>query len=195
MGLPRIVLFSLLARCCPRFLQHHGAALFTLACPCSPRHVDSACQNQRRSRGYESTNFQDCRYAVFWKVICFFTAFVPKTLIWVCTTCLGFHYIMETAEIVEQVLGCMSMIFILGIDEMIMSTLTTSATKHIMGSIVFFSVFKENEEVPARPRPIGRNTVFSSLFWCILLPKRALLVVVILCIFLARYYYDHRHWE
>lgn len=130
-----------------------------------------------------------------YKVSCFIFVFVPKAILWCCTTSLGFHFIMETAGIVDQVLGCMSMIFILSIDEMIMSNLTTSATKHIMDNIQFLATFETNPDgvSDGEVSSFSPSSLLSLKFWAVLFPKRAVLVVVLQVLFTAKYYWTACH--
>merc|ERR1712159_809720 len=67
-----------------------------------------------------------------WKCINFIFVLLPKILLCHYVLLEGTLLLMDTAGIMDMVLGAMSMGFVLSIDEIIFSTITSIPTKHIM---------------------------------------------------------------
>jgi len=98
---------------------------------------------------------------------------------------------MESAGIVEQVLGAMTMDFILNIDEMLFDALGSAATKRIMGELGSFTNPELNPDENHEHIESARNGNFSALR-CgaakLCIPRRLLYTLAALFIFEARYY-------
>lgn len=128
---------------------------------------------------------------IWWKVIYFFTIVVPKSLLLYNVCWMGLRFLMESAGIVEQVLGAMTMDFILDIDEMLFDALGSEATKRIMGDLEGFANPEYNAGDHDDHVENARNGNFSAIRWgaaklCI--PRRLLYTMAALLIFEARYY-------
>merc|ERR1711879_96792 len=79
-----------------------------------------------------------------WKIVNLLFVVVPQFLLWFIVCWEGFRLLMETSAILDLVLGAMSLTFVLSLDEMVLSSLGTSATKYLMNSIEPY--YPEGEE-------------------------------------------------
>mmetsp|Transcript_104254 Transcript_104254/g.270240 ORF Transcript_104254/g.270240 Transcript_104254/m.270240 type:complete len:463 (+) Transcript_104254:173-1561(+) len=132
-----------------------------------------------------------------WKIMNFVFVFLPKCWIWWTLTSVGFHFLMETAGIVELVVNCMALTFILSIDEMVFEKLATVAAKHIMNSLQdkpLFELPDEENEVDESSLQRFQADEFGHHRWkllCLVLPKRLLIILGVLAFFTCRYYYQY----
>lgn len=128
-----------------------------------------------------------------WKVANFVCVFLPKLFIWWTLTSSGMHFLMETAGITDLVVNCMALTFVLSIDEMIFEKLMTTAARHIMSSIEDLPLFDEPMEETQ-----GNDEILRQYFreehgqrWrliSLVIPKRLLIVIVCLILFICKYY-------
>mmetsp|Transcript_32993 Transcript_32993/g.94780 ORF Transcript_32993/g.94780 Transcript_32993/m.94780 type:complete len:463 (+) Transcript_32993:201-1589(+) len=132
-----------------------------------------------------------------WKFANLAFVFFPKLYIWWTLTSGGVHFLMETAGIVDLVINCMALTFVLSIDEMIFSRLLTVASRHIMANLEDLPMFDEPEferqadEVTLQ-RFMEKEYGSSKLnVLCFVVPKRFLLIVVLLVLFVTKYYYEY----
>lgn len=132
-----------------------------------------------------------------WKIMNFFFIFCPKCWIWWTLTSCGFHFLMETAGIVDLVVNCMALTFVLSVDEMVFEKLATVAAKHIMGALQDKPLFPEpDEESEADHHSLLRFQIdeFGHNYWRLLwlvIPKRLLLILGVLGFFVCKYYYQY----
>mmetsp|Transcript_130890 Transcript_130890/g.407005 ORF Transcript_130890/g.407005 Transcript_130890/m.407005 type:complete len:445 (-) Transcript_130890:317-1651(-) len=141
-----------------------------------------------------------------WKAICFCTILLPKALLWLFVFWEGTCLLLETSAIVDQVLGAVAMTFVLSIDEMALDTLGTIASKHIMTNLEPFPVHgsdrdsmpKGADELLSR---VANKSSHSSLkvAFSVLVPKRLMLVIVLMFLAVAKYYHKNcysteGHW-
>merc|ERR1712008_58363 len=126
-----------------------------------------------------------------WKVLYCIVIVVPKSLLLYNVCWMGLHFLMESAGIIDQVLGAMTMDFILDIDEMLFDMLGSAATKRIMEDIGGLKNPECNPEDHSEHIENARNGNVSGIRWgaaklCV--PRRLLYTLVGLFIFEARYY-------
>merc|ERR1740123_1708197 len=126
-----------------------------------------------------------------WKVFVTIVIVIPKCILLYNVCWMGLRFLMESAGIVEQVLGAMTMDFILDIDEMLFDMLGSEATKRIMGDLETFTNPDVNPNEIDEHIEDARNSKFSAFRWgaaklCI--PRRLLYTLAALFIFEARYY-------
>jgi len=126
-----------------------------------------------------------------WKVFVTIVIVIPKCILLYNVCWMGLRFLMESAGIIEQVLGAMTMDFILDIDEMLFDTLGSEATKRIMGDLETFTNPDVNPNEIDEHIEDARNSKFSAFRWgaaklCI--PRRLLYTLAALFIFEARYY-------
>lgn len=133
-----------------------------------------------------------------WKFINLLCIFIPKVLLWYAVTSAGFRFLMETAGIVDLVVNAMALTFVLSIDEMIIERFGTVATKHMMERLEAWPLFDtDREETESMEEAYERHceeetdsTAFlgDCKLLVLLLPKRLLFVVLLMVIFMIKYY-------
>jgi len=67
-----------------------------------------------------------------WKISNFLFIVIPKLLIWVLILIAGTNFLFNTADIVDLVLNSLAMCFILDLDELILTRLTSVAQKYVL---------------------------------------------------------------
>jgi len=133
-----------------------------------------------------------------WKIANIVFVFLPKAFIWWSLSSSGFHFLMETAGIVDLVVNCMALTFILSIDEMCFERLATQASKYIMSNLKDIELRDlqpaahpserslltkyHNEELTGSRKKIWKVVMF-------VLPKRLLFVGLLMALFVGKYYY------
>jgi len=126
-----------------------------------------------------------------WKVFYFIILVIPKSLLLYNVCWMGLRFLMESAGIIEQVLGAMTMDFILDVDEMLFETLGSAATKRIMGQLQGFANPDFNPEANNDHIENARNGNFSFIRWGAVrlsIPRRLIYTLIALFIFEVRYY-------
>merc|ERR1719203_2275708 len=102
---------------------------------------------------------------------------------------------METAGIVDLVVNCMALTFVLDIDEMCFNRLATAATKHMLEELEDLPLFDvQMEEGMTDQQVVERyeRDEFGSGRWKIfsmVLPKRLLTILGLMVLFICKYYY------
>jgi len=133
-----------------------------------------------------------------WKLVNFLVVFLPKISIWLILVNSGFHFLMETAGIVDVIMNAMALTFILNLDEMVFVTLTTVAVQHMVDNTEDMPLFEESiledeeeDQILLRYEQdeLGRNKYKS--FLNILVPKRLLTCIVLMPVFLFKYYWSN----
>jgi len=130
-----------------------------------------------------------------WKVLNFLVIWMPKFLLWLALAATGFHYLMETADIVDMVVNAMALTFVLDIDEMVFARLTTSVTQHIMAQLEDMPLYDLSEEddetdnevlerFEREEKGFGRWRKLSLIF-----PKRLATILCLQVIFMWLYYF------
>jgi hypothetical protein len=134
-----------------------------------------------------------------WKIVNVIIILVPKSFLWLVVVWEGFRFLMETAGIVDLVMGSMAMGFVLSIDEALMSCLANGLTRHIMGALTEVPNFKDPAEgvegsddeilqAIGIPVPISFQRQFSLAF-----PRRLIVVAILLLANIWRYYFINCH--
>merc|ERR1719343_1114368 len=98
-------------------------------------------KEQREWTELELVKFKVCGMPLLWKFLNFLFIALPKSLIWWTLSTSGIHFLMETAGIVDLVVNCMALTFILQVDEMIFERLATVAAKYIMANLEDMPLF------------------------------------------------------
>lgn len=129
-------------------------------------------------------NFQVAGMSHLWKLINICTVLVPKVFLWVFVVWQGFILLMESAGILDLVLGSLAMSFICSIDEMILSSLSSKAARHIMDSLDPFEVVDHGHQ---------KRTTLQLLWFTF--PRRLALVICITVFFITKYYMRKCRWD
>eukprot|EP00928_Gymnodinium_smaydae_P048934 TRINITY_DN32786_c0_g1_i1.p1 TRINITY_DN32786_c0_g1~~TRINITY_DN32786_c0_g1_i1.p1 ORF type:complete len:474 (-),score=69.83 TRINITY_DN32786_c0_g1_i1:25-1446(-) len=151
----------------------------------------------RGSRELDRVRFQVAGMTGAWKMTTMLLIVMPKVALWWYLTSVGFHFLMETAGIVDVAVNAMVMMFILRIDDVMLSLLGTEVSRHIMrnlheGQLAFGSERDETDaEALARLEQKERFS-FAVLvdlrFYFMLVPLRLAMVIAMMLLFLANYY-------
>jgi len=131
---------------------------------------------------------------MMWKIANVCLVVLPKLLLWILLVFSGFHFLMETAGIVNVIMNSMALTFILGLDELVFDVLTSAPVKHMMGNLEEFPLFSYDElEADSDDSLLKRyNETEISRDWKKVLttffPRRLLVVSIMLPIFIFKYY-------
>lgn len=134
--------------------------------------------------GLDFVKFRVAGMPRYWKVINALIVCFPKCFLWWFVVWQGFILLMETAGIIDLVLGSLAMGFICSIDEMILSSLASKAARYVMNSIEPWEVH-------------GGGQVDGSLLhiaWFIF-PRRLALCVGITAAFVTKFYLRKCRWD
>lgn len=132
----------------------------------------------------EHVKFKVAGMSRAWK--CFTLCFIVAPKLYICHNVLlqGIILLMDTSGIMDQILGAMSMTFIIGIDEMVYSIFASSATKHIMEHICqHWSNARLKEILDGNQFPQGKRC--QPLIY---VPRRFLYVCVTMFAYVFYYY-------
>jgi hypothetical protein len=140
-------------------------------------------------------NFHISGMPLTWKILNVVIVLVPKVLLWAIVVWEGFRFIMETAGIFDLVLGSIAMSFILSIDELVLDCLGTSVSRHIMADLTDHPLFEDPgnaSTVDDSQDVLDKVGVPLPLSWwemfCLVIPRRLFVTIVLLCINRMRYY-------
>jgi len=122
-----------------------------------------------------------------WKIFYLIFVVIPKMFLLWSVCWMGMRFLMETAGIIDLVLGAMTMDFILQLDELLYESLGSAATKHIMEELNGY-VYDEtdNEDQLSNERSGGANAKWGVVKLTV--PRRLLFTLFALAIFVYRYY-------
>eukprot|EP00746_Dinoflagellata_sp_MGD_P003968 gnl/MRDRNA2_/MRDRNA2_107679_c0_seq1.p1 gnl/MRDRNA2_/MRDRNA2_107679_c0~~gnl/MRDRNA2_/MRDRNA2_107679_c0_seq1.p1 ORF type:complete len:434 (+),score=68.72 gnl/MRDRNA2_/MRDRNA2_107679_c0_seq1:62-1363(+) len=140
-----------------------------------------------------------------WKVFNFFVVLTPKAVLCHYVLWEGTLLLMDTAGIMDMILGAMSMTFVLSIDEIIFSVITSNTTHYIMKE---FSEFQEEADDNAEADPRGLETGIESprtngggmqdTSWALILwhliPRKLMLILFIMFCYMFKYYEEKCQW-
>jgi len=134
-----------------------------------------------------SLKFRVAGMPIAWKILNFFILVVPKVFLLYNVCWMGLRFLMETAGIIDLVLGAMTMDFILTLDELIFDGLGSATTKHIMGELEGFAM----ETGDGDDIVVDTNTSHKTKWGAIklTLPRRLIFTLLVLFIFEVRYYW------
>jgi len=124
---------------------------------------------------------------VCWKIFYVLIVVIPKWFLCYNVCWMGMRFLMETAGIIDVVLGAMTMDFILTLDELIYAALGSCATKHMMDELESFSVGLSGGEDSVD----SEHNMTSSIRWGaakLTLPRRLLITTAAFFVFAVRYY-------
>jgi len=134
-----------------------------------------------------SLKFRVAGMPIAWKILNFFILVVPKVFLLYNVCWMGLRFLMETAGIIDLVLGAMTMDFILTLDELIFDGLGSATTKYIMGELEGFAM----ETGDGDDIVVDTNTSHKTKWGAIklTLPRRLIFTLLVLFIFEVRYYW------
>jgi len=115
-----------------------------------PDWTDKDTLKERRDKTeLDFVKFHTAGMPISWKIINTLLILVPKCALWVALVLAGFHYLMETAGIVDVIVNAMALAFVLEVDELVFERLGDSTTKHIMENLEDFPLFDTMEDEQA----------------------------------------------
>jgi hypothetical protein len=143
-----------------------------------------------------------------WKAFNLASVVLPKLCLWWIVLWMGIRLLMETAGIMDSILNCMAMSFILDVDEAIQATFGSAASNYILDEIDGV-MCQGDEKWSSRDELFGddedslyhvatettsvKNKKSSWSHWMthaqLLVPKNILLATFITVVFVAKYYY------
>merc|ERR550534_1931944 len=129
-----------------------------------------------------------------WKAVNFCCVFAPKVILWIMILLAGTTFLMETSSIDSIIVNSTALGFILSIDELLFSSLSTPMSLHMMERLQFTSLFDTSaEEELEDDLVLGWHEELKSIVspWlCItnLIPGKLLLVVIVWFLALAGYF-------
>merc|ERR1712113_184005 len=136
-------------------------------------------------------------------------------ILWWVVVWMGFRLLMETAEIMDLVMSCMAMSFVLSIDEMVQDTFGSNASMFILDQLDGY-MYRDPEESTGRSSKSSlykvaidmdsdeeglklldrylaecpnRTTKWSKLVWMVI-PKKLVSTIFLCCFCVAKYYYS-----
>jgi hypothetical protein len=151
-----------------------------------------------------------------WKVANILLCVIPKIILWWMVVWMGFRLLMETAGIINLVLGAMAMSFILGIDELVLETFGSQASMHILDEIDGYMYLETEESVTNRRRSTSEDANntdmmsddealayqedlakksgrgWKSSIWLVF-PKKLLACTMVMALFTTKYYTSKCH--
>jgi hypothetical protein len=122
---------------------------------------------------------------LFWKIFNIIFLVGPKITVWLLVFFAGSRLLIQTASIMDTVLNSLAVMFVMDIDEIVMSRLATAATKHIVENVETFNYYEVTDlEHEPDDVAIGHFHKDSKDPWTLLLlfPRR-LLYIGIMCVF------------
>merc|ERR550534_1604742 len=132
-----------------------------------------------------------------WKVVNFFCVFAPKMALWFMTLLAGTTFLMETSGIDSIIVNSTALGFILSVDELLFSSLSTPMSLHMMERLQSKPMYDLSQEEELDDDVVlGRHEgtkVQASPWACIsnMIPGKLLLVIIIWFLALADYYYGN----
>jgi len=153
--------------------------------------------------GWNELNFVKFGVAgmpVKWKVVNVCVVILPKLIIWLMLVFCGFHFLMETAGIVDLIMNSMALTFILSLDEMIFDILTSAPVIHMMTNLEDFPLYNldqleksTDEELMSSFQEKEMTSKWKQVLR-MMVPAKLRLVVVIMPFFVVKYYIMNCHW-
>jgi len=165
---------------------------------------------QTRSNGkgdpLQTLKFRVAGMSIGWKIFNFIILVIPKAFLLYNVCSFGVRFLMDTAGIVELVLGAMTMDFILTLDELLFDGFSSVPTKFIMNNLEGFTLdppdadeddsveqyqgsdttSSESHMVAALVDATSHKTKWGAIK--LTLPIRLIITLLVLFVFLLRYY-------
>eukprot|EP00415_Alexandrium_ostenfeldii_P001349 UN1349 len=131
-----------------------------------------------------------------WKLLNSVLVLLPKVLIWLMLVSTGFHFLMETSGIMDLVINCMALKFVLSLDELVFSRMATHMTKYILEHMEDLPLFhmksEDGETLDEAAERFRHEELSHSHYWTriarMLVPKRLIYIFLIMAVFLIKYY-------
>jgi len=128
-----------------------------------------------------------------WKLFNLIFIVFPKIWLLVEVFWMGFRFLMDTAGIVDLVLGAMAMDFVLSFDELILESFEGASTKHIMEHLEHFTHETDEEHLNEHIEGSGSGLKYGAIKLAI--PRRLIIVLVVLLITVEAYYRVYCTWN
>jgi len=149
--------------------------------------VRSEDQPDTKADPLKGSEFRIAGIPVLWKLFYFLIVVIPKAFLLYSVCWMGLRFLMETAGIIDLVLGAMAMDFILQLDELLYSALGSAATKYLMDELQNYEYDEtDKEDFLDNERSGGAKAKWGAIK--LTLPRRLLFTLLIQVAFMARYY-------
>lgn len=136
-----------------------------------------------------SIKFRIAGMSLGWKIFNLIFIVFPKIWLLAEVFWMGFRFLMDTAGIVDLVLGAMAMDFVLSFDELILESFEGASTKHIMEHLEHFTHETDEDHLNEHIEGSGSGLKWGALKLAI--PKRLIIVLSVLLLFKELYYHVH----
>jgi len=156
----------------------------------TPHHGESWVYKDETTNGegdpLSKLKFRVAGSPIGWKILNFIILVIPKVFLLYNVCWMGLRFLMETAGIIDLVLGAMTMDFILTLDEIIFSALGSATTKHIMGELEGFMLETGDPDDIVVDTNTSNKTKWGAIK--LTLPRRLIFTLIVLFVFEVRYY-------
>lgn len=143
---------------------------------------------------------------LMWKVVNMVIIVIPKAVLWKQLVETGFVFLMETSGIVDIIINCVGLTFIMGLDEAIHTTLSSEETQDVVSAcenhdlfdptdscVGDMSLLTDDEILSKYAEQQGLlNFNFKDLF--ALLPHKLIITTVLTVAFVYEYYFKYCNW-
>jgi len=134
-----------------------------------------------------------------WKIFYISTVHFPKLVLWVALLIAGCTFLFQTADIVDLVLNSLALGFILEIDELILSRLSTNASHHVMANIEGWKdphmegMMQDLEDEHDDESIERHEDDYVETFWDYfqIFPKRLVVCFCAICVAYAVYFFEY----
>jgi len=136
----------------------------------------------------KGSEFRIAGIPILWKLFYLLVVVFPKAFLLYNVCWMGLRFLMETAGIIDLVLGAMTMDFILQLDELLYSALGSACTKYMMEELKSYEYDEtDKEDFLDNERSGGAKAKWGAAKLTV--PRRLLLTLFVLFIFELRYYW------
>merc|ERR1712150_415009 len=138
----------------------------------------------------KGSEFRIAGIPILWKVFYFVFVVFPKSFLLYNVCWMGLRFLMETAGIIDLVLGVMTMDFILQLDELLYSALGSACTKYLMDELKNYEYDEtDKEDFLENEQSGGAKAKWGAVKLTV--PRRLLLTLFVMFIFEVRYYWKN----
>jgi len=157
--------------------------------------LDYAQEDDNGQTGYhelDAVRFNIKGMPLRWKIFNFCFVAVPKFLLWTRVSYIGVYFLMETSSISDLIVNTTALSFLLGIDEMLFSNLTTETLRTVMREL---RDYEPPEKIDSRTaEEYMKDEEWSWLdfkFYWSIVPPSLVMVTVSFAIWVFDYYHGH----
>lgn len=158
-------------------------------------------EHAKQVHGWTELNLVKFKVAgmpIGWKLFSFFCVWLPKLYIWLLTLDAGIVFLLETAVIDDMIINAVALAFILGIDELICSTLVSPVSLYMTRNLEPFEMFSLTDEEDDTERDAYEKhqrdkawNLCSLELWTYIIPNRLIMITCTTAFFIVKYYIEH----